>query len=119
VEIQNIGDEPVVDDFWVDVYINPATPPTSVNDTLETLNAYGFVWGITDVVIHPGGTLQLTLNDAYFVETEHTAPFPLSAGYPVYAQVDSANANNPNGAILEDHEKSGSTYNNITMSAIQ
>ncbi|MEM7334874.1 MAG: Ig-like domain-containing protein, partial [Chloroflexota bacterium] len=47
VEIQNIGDEPVVDDFWVDVYINPATPPTSVNDTLETLNAYGFVWGIT------------------------------------------------------------------------
>ena len=38
--IRNQGNGPVTDAFWVDVYINPRTPPTQVNETYDDLGAF-------------------------------------------------------------------------------
>jgi hypothetical protein len=40
--------------------------------------------------------------------------WPLPAGTLMYAQVDSANVGTTYGAVLESHEITGGTYNNIS-----
>ena len=119
VEITNDGDEPVINDFWVDVYVNPATVPTAVNQTVQTLGVDGFVWGVEGVVLNPGDSITVTLNDVYFSSDESTAVLPLTVGLPVYAQVDSANISTNYGAVEENHERLNGTYNNIVMSNIK
>jgi uncharacterized repeat protein (TIGR01451 family) len=117
VVIENRGNTPVVDEFWVDVYISPATPPTRVNQTWDMLGSQGLVWGVTASALsqlEPGGTLTLTVGDTYYVADYSTVMWPLPAGTPVYAQVDSAAESSTYGAVLENHEITGGTYNNIT-----
>jgi uncharacterized repeat protein (TIGR01451 family) len=120
VVIKNQGDAPVTQvftqEFWVDLYINPSPPPTRVNQTRETLGCQGAVWGITTTALSrltPGGMITLTLNDAYYWPSKSNMPASLPPGTPVYVQVDSANANTNYGAVLENHEITGSPYNNI------
>ncbi|MCP5011908.1 MAG: hypothetical protein GY942_18170 [Aestuariibacter sp.] len=95
---------------------------TAVNQTIDTLNSDGAVWGITATALPltPGESLTLRLNDSYFVYSRGlnggvgggTAPMP-SQGQAVYAQVDSAHATSSTGAVLESHERRGEPYNNI------
>jgi len=121
IVVKNQGDAAVpvnVDnEFWVDLYINPTTPPTAVNQTRETLGCQGAVWGVTvDALpqLAPGGVLTLTLNDAHYWPSRSNMPATLPAGTPIYAQVDSANTSTNYGAVLENHEITGLPYNNIT-----
>jgi hypothetical protein len=128
VVIKNQGDRPVADEFWVDVYINPTTAPTGVNQTWRMLGTQGLVWGVTAPALpslQPGGVLTLTVGDKYYWPSESNMSWPLNAGTLVYAQADSANANTTYGAVLENHEIIGGEYNNIastdstsTMSAM-
>ena len=120
IVIKNQGDAAVPvnfdNEFWVDLYINPTTPPTAVNQTRKTLGCQGAVWGVTMSALPqlvPGGTLTLTLGDAYYWPSESDMPATLPAGAPVFVQVDSANANTNYGAVLENHEIAGLPYNNI------
>ena len=55
VIIANIGNTSVADDFWVDLYVNPRTAPTRVNQIWPDLADQGLVWGVTTDVM-PGGT---------------------------------------------------------------
>jgi hypothetical protein len=45
VTLRNQGNAPVVDAFWVDVYLDPATAPTGVNQRWQDLGSQGLVWG--------------------------------------------------------------------------
>jgi hypothetical protein len=118
VVIQNVGANTVSNDFWVDAYIglyHANQPPTAVNDIWQDVSPYGVVWGVDAATnpIAPGETRTLTLHDSYF-STEHSSlPGSILAGTAVYAQVDSANSGQVTGAVLEDHEQSGTAYNNI------
>ena len=112
VVIKNQGNAAAVDDFWVEVYINPRTAPTRVNQLWSDLADQGLVWGIT-ADMRPGDVLTLTVGDAYYVADYSQVTWPLAAGTPVYAQVDSADANTTYGAVLEIHEITGGVYNNI------
>jgi subtilisin-like proprotein convertase family protein len=112
VVIHNQGNAPSVDDFWVDVYVNPYTPPTHVNQIWSDVAGQGLVWGVT-ADLQPGETLTLTVGGAYYVAEYSHVAWPLAAGTPVYAQVDSANADTTYGGVLEDHEITGGAYNNI------
>ena len=47
-----------------------------------------------------------------------TPTWPLAAGTAIYVQVDSANANTAYGAVLENHEILGESYNNIRQTTI-
>jgi hypothetical protein len=61
-----------------------------------------------------GEAITLTVGDIYYQPDYSYISWPLSAGTPVYAQVDSVNLDTDYGAVLETHETSGGTYNNIS-----
>jgi len=117
VVIRNVGNASVVDEFWVDVYIDPDLLPTGVNQTWDMLGSQGMVWGITGnaLPLAPGGVINLAVGDGYYwpAPASHVV-WPLAVGTPVYAQVDSANIQSNNGAVLESHEIVGGVYNNIS-----
>jgi hypothetical protein len=117
VVIKNVGDAPVLstDAFWVDLYVDPDPAPTSVNQTWGHLCDQGIVWGVTTpaLPLQPGGTITLTIGDGYYWEDYSYFPGSLPPGTPVYAQVDSANVQTSYGAVLENHEIAGGSYNNI------
>jgi len=112
VVIENQGNAPAVDDFWVDAYVDPHTLPTAVNQTWEVMGSQGLAWGVT-VDVAPGEVLTLTVGGDYYVAAYSDVAWPLAAGTPVYAQVDSANAETDYGAVLEDHEIRGAPYDNV------
>lgn len=106
----------MLNEFWVDAYINPQTALTAVNQTWNTVGAQGLTWGITATALsglQPGGVLTLTLGDRYYRPSLSQVNLPLAIGTPVYAQVDSFNAQTTYGAVLEFHEIMGAAYNNI------
>lgn len=116
IKNQGAGPVPPEQDFWVDVYINPQTPPTAVNQVWDFVGNEGLVWGVVapDVPLHPGQTITLTIGDGYYWPTLSKFSGSIPIGTPIYAQVDSANANTPYGGVLESHEMAGDTYNNIS-----
>lgn len=120
VVIANIGTGAVRDAFWVDVYLNPATPPTAVNRTWQMLGDQGLAWGIPDEVLPllPGEVFTLTVGDAYYAPEQSAVKWPLVEGIPVYAQVDAANAGSDFGAVLELHEIRNEPYNNIRHTSV-
>jgi CSLREA domain-containing protein len=116
VVIKNQGTAPVVDEFWVDVYVNPISAPIGVNQTWQMLGHQGLVWGVTTdalPALTPGGVLTLTVNDAHFFADLSAVAWPLAAGTQLYAQVDTADTATTYGAVLETHEVRGEPYNNI------
>jgi hypothetical protein len=116
VVIRNQGSAPAKEAFWVDVYINPTTAPTKVNQIWQMLGGQGAVWGVTAgaLPIAPGGILTLTLGDTYYRPDLSNVPQSLAPGTRIFAQADSANAMTTYGAVLEIHEQTGGTYNNIS-----
>jgi hypothetical protein len=117
IAIRNQGDTPAQDAFWVDLYINPYSAPTHVNQIWPNLSSQGLVWGVT-AVLQAGEVLTLTVNDTYYAPGYSHVSWPLAVGTPVYAQVDSANTATTYGAVLESHEILGQTYNNILGSVV-
>ncbi|KAA3659522.1 MAG: tandem-95 repeat protein [Chloroflexi bacterium] len=116
IVIANIGEGMVVNEFWVDVYIDPVTVPTAVNHTWPIVGKQGLVWGIPAAALplQPGERLTLTINDAYYDASISNVTWPLTAGTVVYAQVDSSNTETAHGGVLESHELTKGDYNNIS-----
>lgn len=117
VVIKNQGNSAVVNEFWVDLYVNPSPVPTAVNQIWPYVSSRGAVWGITSAglaSLGPNGTLTLNLGDAYYQPTLSTLGGTFPAGTKIYVQVDSANTLTTYGGVLENHEMLGGPYNNIT-----
>jgi hypothetical protein len=117
VVLKNQGNAPVSssDPFWVDLYVDPDPVPTGVNQTWGHLCSQGIAWGVEApaLPLEPGGTITLTVGDAYYWADYSNFPGSLPAGTPIYVQVDSADVQTTYGAVLENHEIVGGTYNNI------
>ncbi len=119
VVVRNEGDTPVVDEFWVDAYLDPTTPPTAVNQTWQHVGDHGIVWGVTSdaLPLDPGDAITLTVTpvggDYYHADLSNVS-WPLAAGTQVYAQADSAHNETSYGGVIENHEIIGGAYNNIT-----
>ncbi len=119
VTISNQGDAPVtaefVSEFWVDVYIDPDTAPTRVNQTWDIVGDRGLAWGVTQdaLPLKPGETLILTMDDDYYRpdKSELGGTIPITAS--IWVQVDSAHEETDYGAVLENHEIVGEEYNNV------
>ncbi len=116
VVIHNIGSAAVVDEFWVDAYINPITVPTHVNQLWSSIGTRGLAWGVTSssLPLAPGAALTLTVNGVYYSAPDSNMGGSIATGTPVYAQVDSVNLQTTYGNVLETHELAGRPYNNIT-----
>jgi len=115
VTIRNTGPAPVVDDFWVDLYVNPNPAPTHVNQLWQQIAPYGAVWGVTSAtsLLGPGDTITLTLGDGYYWDTLSHLPPLLFAGTWVYVQADSDNPLTTYGAVAEGDELGCGAYNNV------
>jgi uncharacterized repeat protein (TIGR01451 family) len=117
VVIKNQGNAPVSsnDPFWVDLYVDPDPVPTGVNQTWGSLCGQGIAWGVESpaLPLEPGGTITLTIGDAYYWAEYSNFPGSLPAGTPIYVQVDSADVQTTYGAVLESHEIMGDAYNNV------
>lgn len=107
VGIKNQGTGPVRDAFWLDVYLNPSTPPTQVNQRWQDVADQGLVWGVTvpALPLESGQVLTLTLQDAYYFgpPVSHVS-WPIPAGSIIYAQIDSVNFATSHGNVLEQNE---------------
>jgi hypothetical protein len=117
VVIRNRGGVRVLDEFWVDCYIDPYTVPTAVNQNWPMVGDHGVVWGVTaDALpaLAPGGTITLTMGDAHYWPEYSSFPDSLAPGTPVHAQADSTDHATTYGAVLESHEIDGGPYNNIS-----
>jgi uncharacterized repeat protein (TIGR01451 family) len=124
VVVRNAGDRAIeavfANEFWVDVYINPGTPPTSVNQTWQHVGTQGLVWGVTQdaLPLNAGDAITLVVTstggDAYYRSDLSAISWPLPAGASIYAQADSAHEETVYGAIQESHEIFGWPYNNIS-----
>jgi hypothetical protein len=119
VTIRNVGSAPIdelfTNEFWVDVYVDPDVAPTGVNQTWEMVGDEGLAWGITldALPLAPGDALTLTSYDVYYRPDESEISWPIAAGTPIYAQVDSAHVETAHGTVWEIHEIADGTYNNI------
>jgi hypothetical protein len=116
--IRNQGAAPVIDGFWVDLYLNPNPPPTAVNQVwYDGRSKEGAAWGIDGAVLSqltPGGTLTLTIGDAYYNTDAGRSNFNgFEPGDIIYVQVDSVRLDTNYGNILESHEVTGLPYNNL------
>jgi hypothetical protein len=121
VVIKNIGGAAATAAFWVDVYINPVTPPSRVNQTWNIVGTQGLVWGIPGAALPlaPGATLTLRIGDAYYRPEYSRQTKPIAKGMLLFAQVDSFDAATTYGGVLEAHEADGSPYNNISNAPAQ
>jgi hypothetical protein len=119
VVIRNIGAAPVTEEFWIDAYVAPSTPPWRVNQTWDMMGAEGMVWGVTAAALPlaPGARLTLAIGDLYYLPEYSSVALPLAAGRTVYVQVDSYGEAGDYGAVLESHEQDGQPYNNISEPA--
>ena len=131
VAIENRGTRTIADDpaneFWVDLYVRPETTPTHVNQPWATLGDHGAAWGITwsgdpyspsdpsrqALPLKPGEVFTLTTGGDYYWPTQSSVPWPLAAGTPLYAQVDSVRFGSWYGVIAEQDELCHTQYNNI------
>jgi uncharacterized repeat protein (TIGR01451 family) len=116
VTIRNAGTRSVVDEFWVDVYVDPAVAPTGPDQLWFHLGDEGLAWGVTAsaLPLEPGEAITLTVGDAYYDGGSSSVTWPLAPGRAVYVQADSWGDGSGYGAVAEDHEIRGDTvYNNI------
>jgi hypothetical protein len=115
VTIKNQGNGPVLDSFWVDLFVNPSSIPTQANDMLVQLGSMGLVWGIggDQLPLAPGASLVLTVYDASFDRLHSNLTGGIPAGATLYGHVDAWNSLSNTGAIYETHEQVGGSYNNI------
>jgi len=119
VIVKNQGEAEVTDSFWVDVYIDPHTVPSETNQMWNDLSAEGLVWGVKTALV-PGEAIVLSIDDAYYWPQISRITWPLLAGTPVYAQVDSWNPDTPYGVVREGHEIAGEPYvNNIGFTRVR
>jgi uncharacterized repeat protein (TIGR01451 family) len=102
VVVRNAGTGPVVDAFWVDVYLNPSAPPT-INQPWQAIASQGLAWGVIDP-LSPQEVLTLTIGSQYYYASESNITLPLAPDTQVWAQVDSVNYNTNYGNVKESRE---------------
>jgi hypothetical protein len=118
VVVRNRGTVAVQADeaFRVDVYIDPRSAPTGVNQPWSSLGNQGLVWTVDApaLPLKQGAVLVLSVGGSYYQPSLSNFSGSIAAGTPVYAQVDSYNPASQYGAVLEIHEFVGEmSYNNI------
>ncbi len=100
VVIENQGNAPSRNDYWVDVYFNPSVTP-SLNVAWQDIAPAGAVWGVTQDLL-PGESLTLTIGDEFYNDGFSSDSFPSTAS--VYGFVDSIDLSTSYGAEQESDE---------------
>jgi hypothetical protein len=108
VKVKNVGGSPTTVGFWVDLYINPSTPPTTPNvrwnDVCGISPCYGIAWYVNQSLA-PGQSITLTSAPGQFAGPQSVWPGSFASGTnALYVYVDSYNPPVPTGAVVESNE---------------
>jgi hypothetical protein len=108
VKVKNVGGSPTTIGFWVDLYINPSTPPTTPNvrwnDVCGISPCYGIAWYVNQSLA-PGQSITLTSAPGQFAGPQSIWPGSFASGTnALYVYVDSYNPPVPTGAVVEGNE---------------
>ena len=113
VTLANTG-EGTARDFWVDLYLDPETPPEVNQPWTELCYPYGAAWFVA--ALSPGETLTLTIDGAHYQADQSRWPVAYPAGeHEVWAYADSWGYPQPWGGIRETDE-SNNRYGPVTFS---
>jgi parallel beta-helix repeat protein len=119
IEVENVGTV-AADPFWVDLYDNPAVPPTEANQIWNYLcsgaleDCYGIAWYVEDG-LDPGKSVSLTSAEGYEDLQSHWLGYFARRGrHDLYSFADSWNYNLWYGAILERSEGEDNQYGPTT-----
>jgi hypothetical protein len=112
VKVKNVGGSPTTVGFWVDLYINPSTPPTTPNvrwnDVCGISPCYGIAWYVNQSLA-PGQSITLTSAPGQFAGPQSIWPGSFASGTnALYVYVDSYNPPVPTGAVVESNETNNS-----------
>jgi hypothetical protein len=112
VKVKNVGGSPTTIGFWVDLYINPSTPPTTPNvrwnDVCGISPCYGIAWYVNQSLA-PGQSITLTSAPGQFAGPQSIWPGSFASGTnALYVYVDSYNPPVPTGAVVESNETNNS-----------
>jgi uncharacterized repeat protein (TIGR01451 family) len=105
VTVTNTGDA-AASPFWVDLYMNPSSPPTAANEPWNTrcgmMPCFGMAWRVVDGLA-PGASITLTSKD---LSTGYSSwPGWFAAGTTdLYVYADSYNPGVAFGAVAEGDE---------------
>ncbi|MDW8234891.1 MAG: SdrD B-like domain-containing protein, partial [Roseiflexaceae bacterium] len=83
VKVKNVGGSPTTIGFWVDLYINPSTPPTTPNvrwnDVCGISPCYGIAWYVNQALA-PGQSITLTSAPGQFAGLQSVWPGYFASG---------------------------------------
>ena len=120
IVIENRGDYPVDEPFWVDFYVNPTMPPSSLTGPdrrWQRVSTMGIAWPVTAPLAANGGSV--TLNSAGGFDPVQTNWSTLPSGvYTFYAFVDSYDNNDPEGATYVEVRESNEADNESLVSTV-
>jgi hypothetical protein len=107
VTVTNQGSAPTTKAFWVDLYVNPARPPT-INtlwsDVCGITPCVGVAWPVLDTLA-PGQSITLTTTRAsYDPQRSFWLGWLPSGTTQIYALADSWNTSGSSGVIEESDE---------------
>ena len=116
IVITNQGGSPVTAPFWVDLYIAPERAPSAPNEVWYSVGTRGMSWGVTGAALPlaPGASLTLRPGDGLYRAADSNPGGTIEAGTVLYVQVDSASVGSAFGAVFEQDEQGGGSYNNIS-----
>jgi uncharacterized repeat protein (TIGR01451 family) len=108
VIVTNTGSAPA-NNFWIDFYINPSSPPTRANQVwnlrCSQTPCTGLAWNVTQALA-PGQSVRLTSTAGSYAPAQTRWPGYFAGGTnDLYTYVDSYSDNgSPNGVWLEINE---------------
>jgi len=108
--LQNQGQASVTNEFWIDFYVDPVTPP-QVNQPWQELcppdrplaECQGGTW-LVDVPIAPGETVTLSADQFVPHYSLWGGGFKASGAHTLYVYVDSWNKPSSTAAVHESNE---------------
>ena len=113
VTVINRGARPARN-FWVDLYLDPETPPEVNQPWTELCYPYGAAWFVESLA--PGETLTLTISDAHYQTDQSRWPDAYPAGdHALWAYADSWGYPQPWGGVRE-RDEDNNRYGPVTLS---
>jgi uncharacterized repeat protein (TIGR01451 family) len=122
ITVKNVGNSPVNNGFYVDIYVDPDPIPTgpehTANDGRSDQYATWLIPSATEVLpLEVGEELTLIIGGDFYKSEYSNFLGNISVGTPIYAQVDSGSP--PNGYVLELDENNIFGPVSVTLVAVE
>ena len=120
VIVTNNGNAAVTEGFWVDLYVDPSTPPNNLTGRdrrWQQVSTVGMAWPVSTSLAANGGSVTLRTTGGF--DSDQTNWVPLSAGtHNFYTFADSFDDNDPQGDIYVEVQESNEDDNQSSQTGV-